>query len=78
MNEVTKDSKFEPWRSKAENTTARSLRFPTIFNSYECAGKKHFVSLKLEGQSGARTRDPRLSMQAVLITAPVSPPYVMR
>ena len=33
-------------------------------------GKIHFVSLKLEGQSGARTRDLRLSKQAALTTAP--------
>ena len=30
---------------------------PTILNLCERAEKKHFVSLKLEGQSGARTRD---------------------
>ena len=32
-------------------------------------------SLKLEGQSGARTRDLRLSKQAVLITASRPPPF---
>ena len=31
---------------------------------------EHFVSLKREGQSEARTRDLRLSKQAALITAP--------
>ena len=36
---------------------------PTVLNLHEWAGKKHFVSLKLECQSGARTRDIRLSKQ---------------
>ena len=40
---------------------ARSHRLQAILNFYGLAGKKHFVSLKLEGQSGARTRDLRLS-----------------
>ena len=30
-------------------------------NHYEWAGKKHFASVKFEGQSGGRTRDIRLS-----------------
>ena len=47
----TQDSKFEPWRSEAELATSRSRRLPTIFNLYGWAGKKHFVSLKLECQS---------------------------
>ena len=66
----TRDSNFEPWRSEAEHATSQSRRFPTILNHYEWAEKKHFVSLKLEGQSGVRTRDPRLSKQAALDTAP--------
>ena len=37
-------------------------------------GKNSFASLKLEGQSRARTRDLRLSKQAALTTAPGSPP----
>ena len=32
-------------------------------------GKKHFAPLKLEGQSGARARDHRLSKHAALPTA---------
>ena len=56
----TQDSKFEPWRSEAEQATSRSRRLPTILILYEWAGKKHFVSLK----RGARTRDLRLSKQA--------------
>ena len=43
---------------------------PTILNFYEWAGKKHFVSLKLEGQSGVRARDLRLPKQAALTTSP--------
>ena len=69
----TQDTKFEPWRSKAEQSTSRSHRFPAIVNHYEWAGKKHFVSLKLEGQSGVRARDLRLSKQAALTTALLAP-----
>ena len=64
------DSKFEPWRSEFKQTTSRSQRHPTILNLYEWVGMKHFVSLKLDGQSGIRTRNLRLSKQAVLTTAP--------
>ena len=44
----TQDSKFEPCRSEAEHATSRSWRLPTILYLNEWAGKKHFVSLKLE------------------------------
>ena len=47
----TQDSKFDPLQSEAEHATFRSRRLPTILNHYERAGKKHFVSLKLECQS---------------------------
>ena len=75
INEITlpkkkQDSKFEPWRSGTERATSRSLKLPVIFNLYEWTGKKHFVSLKLEGQCGVRNRDIRLSTQAALIIAP--------
>ena len=70
----TQDSKFEPGRSEAEQATSRSRRLPTILDIYEWAGKKHFVSLKLEGQSGVRTRDLRLSKQAALTNVPGAPP----
>ena len=53
---------------EVKHATSRSRRFPTIFNLYELAGKKQFVSLKLECQSGFRTRDLRLSKQAALTT----------
>ena len=68
------DSKFKPWRFEAEHATSWSRRLPTILNLYEWAGKKHFVSLKLEGLSGVRTRDLWLSKQAALTTAPGPPP----
>ena len=35
MNEMTQDSKFEPWRSKAEHATSRSRGLPKILNLYE-------------------------------------------
>ena len=66
----TQDSKLDPWRSEAEHATYRSRELPTILHFYKWAGKKHYVSLKLEGQSGVQTRDPRLSKQAALTTAP--------
>ena len=44
----------------------------TILNLYEWAEKKNVVSLKLEGQSGVRTRDLPLSKHAAL-TAPGPP-----
>ena len=39
----------------------------------EWAGKKHFVSLKLEYQSVVRTRDLQHPKQAALTTAPGPP-----
>ena len=58
----TWDLEFEPWRSEGEHATSRSRRLPTILNHHVWTGKKHVVSLKLEGQSEARGRDFRLSM----------------
>ena len=43
----TQDLKFEPRWCETEHTTSRSLWLHSIFNLYEWAGKKHFVSLKL-------------------------------
>ena len=55
----TPDSKFEHWRSEVEHATSRSRRLHTILNLYEWARKKHFVSLKHEGQSwGSNPRSP--------------------
>ena len=39
-------------------------------------GEESFCFLKLEGQSGVRTRDFRLSKQAALTTAPEPPPIL--
>ena len=50
-------------------------RLSTILNLYEWAGKKHFVSLKLECRSGVRTLDLWLSKQAALTTAPGPQPH---
>ena len=69
----TQDSKFEPWWSEANHVTSWSRRFPTILNFYEWVEKKHFVSLKPEGQSGVQIRDLWLSKQAALTTAPGPP-----
>ena len=44
-----------------EHATSQLRRLPTILNLYEWAEKKYFVYLKLEGQSGVRTRDVWLS-----------------
>ena len=55
----TQGSQFEPWRSEAKHATSCSRRLATIFNLDESAGKKYFVSLKLEGQTGVRARDLR-------------------
>ena len=71
----THDSTFEPCRSQAEHATSWSRRFSLILNYYEWAGNKHFVSLKLKGQSEVRTRDLLLSKQPALSTAPVPPPF---
>ena len=45
-----------------------------LYNLYEWAENKHFVSLKLECKSGVRTRDLWLFKQAALTGAPGSPP----
>ena len=74
----TQDSKFDPWRSEAENATSRSRRLRLILNLYESAGNNDFVSLKPECQSGERTRDPRLSKRAASTTAPRFPPDVLK
>ena len=62
-------------RSEAELATIRSRMLPTILIHCEWAEKKHFVSLKLECQSRFRIRNLSISKQAVLTTAPGSPPY---
>ena len=79
MNEMTL-----PSRHRIQNSIFGGLRPSTlhlghggsplycIFTSER--GKNFFDSLKLEGQSGVRTRNLRLSKQAALSTAPGPPP----
>ena len=64
-----------PSRHSIRNSNPDGLRLPIILNLYERAGKKYFVSLLLERQSGVRTRDLRLSEQTALATAPGPPPH---
>ena len=45
---LAQDSKFEPWRSEAEQATSRSRRLRTILHLYKWR-KTFFFSLKLEG-----------------------------
>ena len=42
----TQDSKFEPWRSEADNATSRSRRLPTILSFTRGWGRNIFVSFK--------------------------------
>ena len=63
------DSKFEPWQSEVEHATSWLTRLPTI-EFLRASGKEFFFSLKLEGQSGVRTHNLRLSEQVALVTAP--------
>ena len=49
----TRALKFGHWWSEAEDATHRSWMHSTILNIYERERKKHLVSLKHEGQSGA-------------------------
>ena len=55
MNEMTLPCRktFRNSSSGGEHATFRSRSFLTILNHYEGAEKKHFVFLKLKGQSGA-------------------------
>ena len=50
----TQNSKLEHW-GEAERATSLSWRLLTLFNIYEWAEKKHFVSLKLERGSNMRS-----------------------
>ena len=61
----TQGSKFLPWRPEAEHATSRSRRLPQYL-IFTVSGIKHFVSLKLECQSGVRVFDLRLSKQVAL------------
>ena len=54
-----------PWLSEAELATSWSRRLPTISNLYEWGGKKHYISLKLECQSGVDPRSPTFQASSV-------------
>ena len=72
----TENAKFESWWSEAKHATSLPRRLPTALSLYEWAGKKHFVFLKFECQSGVRTRDLRFSKQAASTTTPGSRPIL--
>ena len=75
-----------PNSSPAKHTTSQSRRFPAILN-LRVSGKRHFVQvLKLDGQSGVRTRDLWLYTQAASgidtnwffgVLAPLPPIYYL-
>ena len=50
----TQDSKFEPWRSKAEHATSRSRRLPTILTFTRGCGRNIFCFLQT-AETGNRT-----------------------
>ena len=52
----TQDSKFEPWRSKAEHATSRSRRLPTILTFTRGWGRNIFCFLQT-AETGNRTPD---------------------
>ena len=67
----TQDSKFEPWRSEAENATSRSRRLPTILTFTYRWGRNIFVSLKpLRPGTEPRT----LAWKAAVLTTTLGPP----
>ena len=55
----TQDSKFEPWRSKAEHATSRSRRLPTILTFTRGWGRNIFYFLQT-AETGNRTPDSGL------------------
>ena len=65
MNEMTLPSRHRVPNSGPDGVRPSTLpqRFHTILNFYVWSGKKRFVSLKPECQSGQRTSDIRLSKQ---------------
>ena len=68
-----------PSRHRIRNSSPGGLRSSTLPLGHEWASERgggHFVALKLEGQSGARTRDLRHSKRAALTTVPGPPPFV--
>ena len=71
----TQDSKFEPWRSEAENATTRSRRLPTILSFTRGWGRNIFVSFK-PPRPGTETRT--LAWKAAVLTTTLGPPPITR
>ena len=68
-----------PYRHSIRNSRPGGLRSSTLplghggshnIESFRVSEEENFFSLKLEGQSGVRTRDLRLPKQPALNTAP--------
>ena len=67
----TQDSKFEPWRSEAENATYRSRRLPTILTFTLGWRRNIFVSFK-PPRPGTEPRT--LAWKAAVLTTTPGPP----
>ena len=67
----TQDSKFEPWRSKAEHATSRSRRLPTILTFTRGWGRNIFVSFKPPRPG---TEPGTLAWKAAVLTTTLGPP----
>ena len=67
----TQDSKFEPWRSEAEDATSRSRRLPTILSFTRGWGRNIFVSFK-PPRPGTEPRT--LAWKAAVLTTTLGPP----
>ena len=67
----TQDSKFEPWRSEAEQATSRSRRLPTILTFTRGWGRNNFVSFK-PPRPGTEPRT--LAWKAAVLTTTLGPP----
>ena len=67
----TQDSKFEPWRSEAENATSRSQRLPTILTFTRGWGRNIFVSFKPPRPG---TEPQTLAWKAAVLTTTLGPP----
>ena len=73
MNNMTLPSRHGSRNSSPGSPRPSTLfvtEAPHIIESLRVSEKETFVSLKLVGQSGARTRDLRLSKQAASARAP--------
>ena len=76
MNEMTLPSRHGIRDSSPGGLRSSTLHLglSTILNLYDIIRmKKHFASLKLDGHSGVRACDLRLSKNAALTTAPGAP-----